>query len=158
MPKAKVPKRARTTKARASTTEPRARTTRPRRHISSFEKLPCELRQQIYFYLGFPIAGRCLHTCDDSCMPMAYRKIGYKNQRGEMRVTKCLSKTKVTRMESDEDPEVLLKHSPTCFHQVKPLRGIQSSSGNDEVGVSTVTCCHWDLTDSVARSTISMTP
>ena len=109
---------------------PRTRKTRP---ISPLEKLPCELRQQIYFYLGFPIAGRCLHTCDDSCVKMTYRNIGFKDQRGKMRVTKCLSKTKAAPPKSGDAEEHMLKLSPTCFHQLKPLRGVETTKNDEQV-------------------------
>jgi hypothetical protein len=37
---------------------------------SRLESLPQELRERIYFYLGFPIAGKCIHNCaHQACRP-----------------------------------------------------------------------------------------
>jgi hypothetical protein len=37
---------------------------------SRLESLPQELRERIYFYLGFPIAGKCIHNCaHQTCKP-----------------------------------------------------------------------------------------
>ncbi|KAF1970264.1 hypothetical protein BU23DRAFT_556931 [Bimuria novae-zelandiae CBS 107.79] len=40
------------------------------RLTSRLECPPCELRQQIYLYLGFPVAGKFLHNCDEACVKM----------------------------------------------------------------------------------------
>jgi hypothetical protein len=34
---------------------------------SRLEKLPRELQERIYFYLGVPVTGFCVHTCDETC-------------------------------------------------------------------------------------------
>lgn len=35
---------------------------------SPLELLPVEIREKIYFILGVPIAGRCLHDCSEDCI------------------------------------------------------------------------------------------
>lgn len=34
---------------------------------SRLQKLPRELRERVYFHLGIPVAGYCLHKCDMLC-------------------------------------------------------------------------------------------
>jgi hypothetical protein len=49
---------------------PTTATTVPTMPASRLESLPQELRERIYFYLGFPIAGKCIHNCaHQACRP-----------------------------------------------------------------------------------------
>jgi hypothetical protein len=47
-----------------------ATTTTATMPASQLESLPQEIREHIYFYLGFPIAGKCIHNCaNQTCRP-----------------------------------------------------------------------------------------
>ena len=52
-----------------------AATTRQRNNSPSrLETLPREIREQIYFHLGFPVSGRCIHQCNTDCLAYAAHK------------------------------------------------------------------------------------
>lgn len=50
-------------------------------HCSRLESLPREVREKIYFYLGFPVAGHCVHYCDKPCSVHQALRFGQERKR-----------------------------------------------------------------------------
>ncbi|KAF2120471.1 hypothetical protein BDV96DRAFT_594930 [Lophiotrema nucula] len=99
-----------------------------RSELSRLESLPRELRDAIYFYLGFPVAGRCLHLCDQDCSCIRYF-VGDRQQeyRRSMRRLPGLSLSPVSKLALHCAP------SDTNYQPVRLLRDstvLRDSSAN----------------------------
>ncbi|KAF2240500.1 hypothetical protein BU26DRAFT_572685 [Trematosphaeria pertusa] len=116
---------------------------------SRLELLPRELRDRIYFYLGFPVARRCLHYCDKPCT-------GYTEFRGNAQYVYRLERSKLQALlrvgrlsrreyrewEKEQAArldlrESLAEYKDECqlLHAVSAALGASRMSGRDEDGI-----------------------
>lgn len=132
---------------------------------SRLELLPRELRDRIYFYLGFPVARRCLHYCDKPCT-------GYTEFRGNAQYVYRLERSKLQALlrvgrlsrreyrewEKEQAArldlrESLAEYKDECqlLHAVSAALGASRMSGRDEDGIKVwhafgLSSCSWTET------------